>query len=117
MTPHDDYTAFLMDFGDLFADRVRNDRDFAERLWGSMANVEWQKNGKGYGMSFRYAGRRIAELRGDHSPFNYMSLYCCVPDGVVDPEVAVLFATRGYTAETNTARWLIGRDQTEPDRT
>lgn len=99
------FNQFLADVETLFGERVKADLEFAERLWGSLANVEWQRDGVGYGHSFRSAGRQIAELRGEGGD-NYGAYYCCVQDGIVDPDVEAAFATLGYRPETDYAKWL-----------
>jgi hypothetical protein len=100
------WSQFVDDIGELFGDRCRADEEFARRLWGSLANVEWQNGEVGFGHTFRSAGAQIAEMRGNHEQYNYMEFYCSVPDGVVDPDVAEAFATRGWTPETDVAGWI-----------
>ncbi len=52
---------FEQDLVDVLGDRIREDEEFAERIWAALANVEWNKGGEVYGCSFRYAGGLLCE--------------------------------------------------------
>jgi hypothetical protein len=72
----------------------RGEPMLGQRLWGSLANVEWQHaNGDTAPYSFRAAGDLIAAIVGDG---DYMDWYCSWADGVVDAEVALALAQEGW---------------------
>lgn len=90
---------FDADVLELLGERIREDNAFAERVWGSIANVVWT-NGDGDddgGHSFRSAGSLLAAIRGTaQEHMAHMEFFMTVPYGVIDPEFASAMATRGW---------------------
>ena len=86
---------FEMTLDSAFGDRIRQDDEFCERLWGSLSNVDWyHENGDTAGYSFRAAGDLIAAIRGSG---NYMDWYCSSPYGTIDHEVEEVLSQYGWT--------------------
>ena len=94
---------FARDLSELFAVM---DTEMGERLWGSLANVGWDRGNGEVSMSFRQAGVFINEIVNpdDTGPYGYMNFYCSTFDGVPDPEVCKRLATRGWKAKSYVIR-------------
>lgn len=68
-----------------------------ERIWGSLANVDWKhKNGDTASYTFRAAGDLLAAIVGAG---DYMDWYCSAPYGEADPEFAAAMEKEGWTQE------------------
>jgi len=78
---------------ELFGEKLKQDSGFGVRLWSSLANVEWRKDGAIIGYSFRAAGDLIVAVIGKG---HYMDWYCSGPEGTVDPEIAQMLASKGW---------------------
>lgn len=71
-------------------------RAIGNRLWGSLANVDWtHENGDTASYSLRAAGDLIAAIVGEG---DYMTYYCSAEHGVIDEEIADAMAREGWTA-------------------
>lgn len=69
-------------------------KSLAARLWGSLANAEWQhENGDTASYSFRAAGDLIAAVIGNG---DYLDWYCSQEYALNDPEVCELLAREGW---------------------
>jgi hypothetical protein len=80
----------------LFGEQMRADESLALDMWCALSNVDWTgPNGEEIGYSFRAAGDLVAALRRDGS--DYMSWYCCGPDGMVTARIADPLLTAGWT--------------------
>ena len=101
LTPEDDseFGAFEQMVDRTIGDRVRADKDAANELWGSLANVDWGgPNGMSVGYSFRAAGDLVAALRKDDGKMTYMNYYCSVDSGYA----------RGWIEEAlNKEGWIV----------
>ena len=88
---------FEMDLATALGSQMIASDDLCERVWGSLANVDWvHESGDTAGYSFRAAGDLIAAIigRGD-----YMDWYCSAPYGNADAEVEAAMLTRGWRPE------------------
>ena len=89
---------FEMTVNRVLGDLIRTSDDWAEKMWGALANVDWTHvNGDIASYSFRAAGDMIAAIRGKG---NYMDWYCSSAEGVVDPVIAERMQLEGWSYET-----------------
>lgn len=75
----------------------------ATRLWCSITNTEWVKegyqpvyDGDAGGTTFRYAGHIIAEMSGNIDEMAYLDVFCSGPSGTVYPDIEERMAKRGW---------------------
>lgn len=94
---------FEADLRELFRERVRSDERLRTCLYASLCNVEWQRDGVGFAMTWQDASSLVGQLAGGAHD---LDLYCSGGGGTVDPEVATALGERGWTPETDQMNWL-----------
>lgn len=85
---------FEKDLIEVFGDRIREDDEFAKRIYAALANVKWNKGDIVYGCTFRYAGGLISDIREEG---DYIDWYCCAPEGKVDSDIREALSKKGWT--------------------
>lgn len=72
-------------------------RDNARALYAALCNVIWMRNRVTWSISWRGAGRLVADLRaqGEH----YMDFFLSGNEGQIDPNVRVLLAMIGWSPQ------------------
>lgn len=75
---------------------VRNER-FAKELYGAMCNVQWRKGTMLWYVSWRGAGRIVAELRNQNE--SYIDFYCSGNESRISEAVRNALASLGWTPE------------------
>lgn len=73
------------------------DELFARELYDALCNVEWRKAKMLWYVSWRGAGRIVAELRDQNE--GYMDFYCSGNEGHVSETVRSALAALGWTPE------------------
>lgn len=78
-----------------------SDKKFANNLYSSITNVDWIKDGVSYGVSLRYAGSVVSELRNTvietHEREDYMDYYLSCEYGIVFEEIEEILNKYGWT--------------------
>jgi hypothetical protein len=76
-------------------DKMLEDKDICCKLWGALANQEWQhSDGYTVGYSFRAAGDLIAAILNNG---DYLDWYCSYSHPVIEPEIREALATQNWT--------------------
>lgn len=88
---------FEEDIEFLFGDRIRYSDAFAERVYAALTNTIWKRGEEEFSASFRWVGGFIAQIRGEG---HYMDWYCSAGEGVVDRDIALALAIKGWYHES-----------------
>jgi len=74
--------------------KIKNDDDYAQRLYASLCNVTWIKDGSEDSWTWRAVGGNLAELRGKGE--SYMDFYCSGNEGNVSTDIEVDLGCLGW---------------------
>lgn len=78
-------------------EKLKSSYKYAKKLYSSLCNVLWFKDGQRWSASWRMAGDIVASIRGNGE--NYLDYYCSGDEGHVDKEVEEDLKRLGWTWE------------------
>ena len=93
---------FEEDLLTLFANRIKEEDEFAAEFWSAFGGVHWYQEsdpnkfnpGYSYYISGRHAAALISEIQGKGE---YTDWFLCSPDNVVSEFIAEAMASKGWT--------------------
>ena len=94
---------FEADVRELFQEGAEAEERFSARLYAALCNIEWQRDGAGYSMTWRAASSLVGRLVGG---VHDLGLYCSGGEGMAAPEVSAALGERGWKPETDRLKWL-----------